>query len=265
MKIDFHVHTELSDDANAKVCDIIRTAEMKGLDGVVILDHNTMKWQNDPILEKTSLKVFRAGEYSTEDGHIIVIGATTPIEDLCAFKSGRFETACVIDQAKLQGATLIFAHPFRWRLKPPSDDLLSKMDAIEVYNSRNLMIRKNPEANQKALDAAIRLKLPTVSGSDAHFTSEIGDSYVEVDTKGEVFDICNLKHYRLTVYGSPSHPSKEVRSQWIKASRYKNVKRKFKLMVKLILETIEFAFRSKSFQSGMIHTYKGVGKSNDSI
>lgn len=265
MKIDFHVHTELSDDSNSKVYDIIRAAEMKGLDGIVILDHNTMKWLEDPILDKTALKIIRAGEYSTEEGHIIVIGATTPIEDICAFKNGRFETSCVIDQAKQQGAMLIFAHPYKWRLKPPSDDLLKKMDAIEVYNSRNLMNRKNPDANQKALDAAVRLKLPTVSGSDAHFTSEIGSSYVEVDTNGEDFDIRSLKKYSLTVYGTPSHPINEVRSQWLKASRYHNVRRKFKLVIKLILETVGFAFKAKSLQSGMIHMYKGVGKPNDPI
>lgn len=265
MKIDFHIHTDLSDDADAKVQDIIKTAEARGLDGVVILDHNTMKWDEASIPSGTSIKIFRAGEYSTEDGHIIVIGAKTPVEDICTFKNGRFETSCVIDAAKRQGAILIMAHPFRWVKKPPSDELLLKMDAIEVYNSRNVLLRNNPNANEKALQAACRLNLPTVSGSDAHWADEVGASYVDIKTEGAAFDIQNLKRYTLSVFGSPSHPAGEFRSQWLKASRYKNNRRKLKLIIKLVIETLVYIFKKGSLQSGLIHTYEGVGKTDDLI
>lgn len=265
MKIDFHVHTDLSDDAGAKVRDIIKTAESKGLDGVVILDHNTMKWDDASIPSDTSLKVFRAGEYSTADGHIIVIGAKTPIEDICTFKNGRFETSCVIDEARRQEAVLIMAHPFRWLKKPPSDELLLKMDALEVYNSRNVLLRNNPNANEKALKAAYRLKLPTISGSDAHWADEVGTSYVVVDTKGAAFEIRNLSNYTLKVFGAPSHPVGEFRSQWHKASRYKDNKRKLKLIIKLMIESLKYMFMKGSLQSGLIHTYEGVGKTDDFI
>ena len=139
------------------------------------------------------------------------------------------------------------------------------MDAIEVYNSRNVLLRNNPNANEKALQAACRLNLPTVSGSDAHWADEVGASYVDIKTEGVVFDIQNLKKYTLSVFGSPSHPSGEFRSQWLKASRYKNNRRKLKLIIKLVIETLVYIFKKGSLQSGLIHTYEGVGKTDDLI
>ncbi|HAS73537.1 MAG TPA: hypothetical protein DCS67_05280 [Clostridiales bacterium UBA8960] len=258
MKIDFHIHTEKSDDSNAKVEDIIRKAEEVGLDGIVILDHNTMQWDACSSLKETKLKVYRAGEYSTEDGHIIVIGATTPLENICTFKSGRFETTCILSNAKAQDAFIIMAHPYRWIHKPPSDALLSQVDAIEIYNSRNCLLRNNFDANTKAQDAAKRLNLPMLSGSDAHFVSEIGNSYVLFDTMGEPFDLKAIKRYTATIYGQPNHPIGEFKSQWIKASRYRTHTRKLKLIAKLFFELFVFVWRNNKIQKGIITTYKGA-------
>ena len=43
MKVDFHIHTKYSYDSLMEPDKIIRNAVKRGLDGIVICDHNTIR------------------------------------------------------------------------------------------------------------------------------------------------------------------------------------------------------------------------------
>lgn len=257
LKIDGHVHTERSDDSNAKWDAILHEAQRKGLDGLIIVDHNLAEQVPQIQEEYSKLHVIRGGEYSTEDGHIIVIGLKTPLEQVCSFDNGRFTTECILSQAREQNAYVILAHPFRWRHRLPSDALLMKVDAIEVYNSRNAFLIRHPKANQMAQEAAKRLKIPVVGGSDAHVVQEIGNCYMEIDTLGASFDIRHLKNYDVKVHGKHTLPKHVFMSQWIKASHHNRRLGKLKYLIKYIVETSCVKVFKSRIQEGLVYEQKG--------
>ena len=54
LKIDIHVHSTFS-DSTATLDDIVKVAKEKGLDGVVITDHDTTVWAKEAISKKNGL------------------------------------------------------------------------------------------------------------------------------------------------------------------------------------------------------------------
>ena len=257
LKIDGHVHTELSNDSNANWDAILQEAHRKGLDGLIVVDHNLADGEPEIPEKYSNLHIIRGGEYSTEDGHLIVIGLRTPLENICPFENGRFKTACILNQAREQNAFVILAHPYRWRHRLPSDDLLKRMDALEVYNSRNAFLLRHPKANQMAQEAARRLNMPVLGGSDAHVVEEIGNCIVEIDTLGMAFDINQLRCYDIKVIGKHTSPKHVLISQWIKASHYKRHLVKFKYLIKYIIETFLIRLYANQIQEGLFYEHKG--------
>lgn len=257
LKIDGHVHTELSDDSNANWDAILQEAQIKGLDGLIVVDHNLADGQPQIPEKYSNLHIIRGGEYSTEDGHLIVIGLKKPLENICQFENGRFKTSCILDKAREQNAFVILAHPFRWRHRLPSDELLNKMDALEVYNSRNAFLLKHLKANQMAQEAARRLGMPVIGGSDAHVVEEIGNCIVEIDTLDMPFHINQLSQYDIRVIGKHTSPKHVLISQWIKASYYKRHLNKVKYLIKYIVETLLIKIFANQIQEGFVYEHKG--------
>lgn len=73
----------------------------------------------------------------------------------------------VVEEVKKQNGALILAHPF-WK-HTLSEELLSNVDLIEVFNSRI-----SPSRNWKGERLAEQRGVPQVAGSDAHLPWEIG-------------------------------------------------------------------------------------------
>ena len=196
LKIDFHVHTCYSNDCSTSLRDVIIYSKKKGLDGVVITDHDTVEGalklqenNNDEII------IIPGIEVSTKAGHILGINVMTPIPRGLTVK----ETVEKIHEA---GGISIAAHPFAMYKNGIgfSRKLASQgIDAIEVINSSafpffllNFLSRR----------LAYRTKLPQTGGSDAHYPEIIGLAYTViggVDVNSEIEEIIRAVKKGLSV------------------------------------------------------------------
>ena len=167
---DFHVHTHYSKDSPMNPRKIIRVAKMKGLEGIAVIDHNTIRGGIDVARQ-------------AESGFNVIIGSeirTETCEIVCLFLNDEIrstDTLEVIDRIKSQGGLAILPHPFRSNSifhKTSNATLIKiaeKVDAIEVFNARTRFA-----FNEKVRLLTVRMNKPMVAGSDAHFYWEIGNA-----------------------------------------------------------------------------------------
>ena len=173
MKIDFHIHTLFSKDSLNKPMDIIGVCERKGITPV-IADHNSIQSHKE-----FKGNLIPAEEVGTDEGDLIGLY----IQDLIPKKTPFLET---LDRIKEQGGVSYLPHMFdSTRAGVGKEELAKKVDIIEVFNGRSLM----QKYNDMAMEFAEKHNKLKGAGSDAHFLSEIGNAYVEMDD----FDIENPK------------------------------------------------------------------------
>jgi len=169
LKVEFHCHTIASKDSLTQPRNLVNTCKRKGIDRVIVTDHNTI-----------------AGARAAHvlDPELVIVGeeiATTRGEILAAFVSEEIprglSPAETIRRLKYQGAFISVSHPFdRWRSGgwQESDllQILPQVDAIEVYNSRCM----RPRFNRQAREFAEKHNIAGTVGSDAHAAFELGRS-----------------------------------------------------------------------------------------
>jgi len=169
LRVEFHCHTIASKDSLTRPCDLVDMCRRKGIDRVVVTDHNTI-----------------AGARAAHalDPERVIVGEeimTTRGEILAAFVSEEVPMGLspqeTIRRLKDQGAFISVSHPFdKWRSGGwQKDDLLEilpQVDAIEVYNSRCM----NPRFNREAHEFAEKHIIAGTVGSDAHAAFELGRS-----------------------------------------------------------------------------------------
>ena len=172
--VEFHCHTVYSKDSLTRPADLVQTCRRKGIDRVVITDHNTI-----------------AGARAAQaiDPERVIVGEeimTTRGEILAAFVTEEIPKGLTphetLRRLKDQGAFISVSHPFdRWRSGHwQTEDLLEilpHIDAIEVYNSRCMLAQFNQEAHQFAETH----NLAGTVGSDAHAAFELGQSRMELE------------------------------------------------------------------------------------
>jgi predicted metal-dependent phosphoesterase TrpH len=171
LKVEFHCHTIFSRDSLTKPEDLIRTARHKGLDRVIITDHNT----TSGALAARSI-----------DPELVIVGEeimTTRGEILAAFVSEEIPKGLkpheTIQRLCEQGAFISVSHPFdamrrgHWELNDLLE-ILPFVDAIETFNARCVW----PGFNWQAQRFAREHNVPGTVGSDAHVTFELGRAYL---------------------------------------------------------------------------------------
>lgn len=252
--MDFHIHSGRSVDSKQRFRRILKTAFSRGLDAIVIVDHNDMGGVDDlwtaydEVFSTVDFddrpRVFRGAEYSTEQGHIVVAGVTQPLESILQYRIGErvYDAMEIVQSAHHQGGIAIMAHPFRNRKKHPSEELLKAVDAIEGYNARTGFVWRNFGANQHALDVAKSLGKPIVGGSDAHTWPEIGRAGVTIGVSKKLFDICHLSTYDMSVYGRPTPPFVEVYSRLVQMKKTKCYRKIGKQIIKALYGLIIWVF-----------------------
>lgn len=169
MNVDVHVHTRYSGHSILKVEDVARIAKKRHLDAVAITDHDAIKGALE--LSKVFPTII-AEEVSSDEGDVIGLFLREKVEKGPALE--------VMDKIRAQGALLMIPHPFDTMRKEAlmKEELVSKGDIIEVFNSR--VIRQ--EDNERARKFAVDKSLPMIVGSDAHTSVEIGRSFIEIDS-----------------------------------------------------------------------------------
>jgi len=101
--MDLHVHTHYS-DSTGSVKRILEIAQNKGLDGLAITDHNTLRGVKEAQMENHNLIIIPGVELMTTQGEILALG----VKHLIPKKMLMIET---IKRIHAQGGLAIIPHP----------------------------------------------------------------------------------------------------------------------------------------------------------
>jgi predicted metal-dependent phosphoesterase TrpH len=168
MKYDLHIHSKYSGDSFLSPAAIIKIAKYKGLQGVAITDHGTIRGglEAQKINKDKDFEVIVGAEIKTEYGDILGLFLQNEIV------STKFNE--VIAAIKAQNGISVLAHPYRHYKQP--EIIIDKVDLIEGFNARSKKIH-----NGKSYNLANKYKKPMVAGSDAHLFWEIGRGITTVN------------------------------------------------------------------------------------
>lgn len=169
ISVEFHCHTIFSKDSLTSPRKLVETCRRKGIDRVVVTDHNTIAGalaaqKLDPEL------VIVGEEIMTTRGEILTAFVTEEVPPMLSPQE-------TIRRLKGQGAFVSVSHPFdslrngAWQ-EEDLLEILPDVDAIEVFNSRCM----NPQFNWLANEFARRHDMAGTVGSDAHAPFELGRS-----------------------------------------------------------------------------------------
>jgi len=210
MKFDLHIHSKYSYDGVLEPKTIVDIAIKKGLQGIAITDHNTIKGGLEAKeYESKDLQVIVGSEISTEKGEIIGLFLSQEIKSR--------DVHSVVAEIKDQGGIVVIPHPFdglRSSAFRVSEEYVKFIDAIEGFNSRCVLQRYN----RKAIEFATRYNLSVVAGSDAHYANEIGKGGIitEISNAREAILTNNISIWGIT---SPLCLFNHIRTKVLKTRR----------------------------------------------
>lgn len=183
VKTEFHCHTIYSKDSLVTLQDLLSTCRKKGIQRLVVTDHNAIVGAF--LARELDPSLFVVGEeIMTQQGELLAFF----VQELIPAGLRASEAIARLHE---QSAFISVSHPFdltrsgRWQ----EDDLLSIMltiDAIEIYNSRCL----SPKSNILAANFSYQHHLLGTVGSDAHSLREVGNATL---TLPEFHDATSLK------------------------------------------------------------------------
>ena len=167
LRVEFHCHTYRSKDSLASIEKLLQTCRRKGIDRLVITDHNTLAGaQEAQALDPE--RVIAGEEIMTQSGEL-----------LCAFVAEEVPWGLspleAIERLRQQEAFISVSHPFdvmrngHWQL-PDLLAILPYVDAIETFNARCM----SADYNRQAQAFATEHGLLGTAGSDAHAPFELG-------------------------------------------------------------------------------------------
>lgn len=173
MRVDFHSHTNWSDDSLLSPRNLVDFARKAGLDKIVVTDHNEIGG------------ALEAQEIAPE---LVIVGEeimTSRGEILAAYVRERIQPNLspieTLERLKEQDAFISLSHPFDrhrmggWTLDE-MENMLPYLDALETLNARTI----HAKDNQKAMDYALKHNLPAIAGSDSHSPMEVGKVWVDL-------------------------------------------------------------------------------------
>lgn len=179
LKIDLHVHTCYSHDGITTPKQLIAYSKKRGLDGVAITDHDTIRGALKLVNNKEII-IVPGIEVTTQEGHVLAFNVREPIPP----KLSMLEA---VEKIRELGGTAVAAHP-SVMLKGLKTRMCRGLnfDAVEVINSAAFPFFLTTYLNRKM---AVDLNLPQTAGSDAHYAPEIGFAYTLIDADPEVDEI----------------------------------------------------------------------------
>jgi predicted metal-dependent phosphoesterase TrpH len=180
MLIDLHCHSIYSHDNHMEPEDLVRRACELGLDGVCFTEHHSFRasWPVDRMSRPENFLIFRGVEISTDAGHLLVYG----VKDDSWNRWGRntyLNLAKVVASVHALGGICVPAHPFRgWESIGEKVFSFTGFDAIETHNGVN-----GPHQNGPAIEASMKLGLPSIGGSDCHYLHQVGRAVTVFDNR----------------------------------------------------------------------------------
>ena len=195
MLIDLHTHSyPKSDDSFLSVDELIEGSKAAGLDGICLTEHDAF-WPDDQVHElsrRHGFLVLPGSEINTDAGHVLAFG-------LRSYEFGMHKPEFLRASADRAGGILVAAHPYRRRfLEDPgrdpearaemlrraaADPFFGLCEAVEALNGRG-----SPVQNLYSVDLSACLEMPSVGGSDAHRTGQIGTAATEFHGRVECLD-----------------------------------------------------------------------------
>ncbi len=173
MRVEFHCHTVYSKDSLTSPERLVAAARRKGLDRVIVTDHNTIAGaQAAQALDPQ--RVIIGEEIMTSEGELLAAF----VREMVPPGLSPEET---IARLRAQGAFISVSHPFD-RLRsghwaPAAlQRILPLVDAIETFNARCLW----PGFNRQAQRFAHRHGIAGTVGSDAHAAFELGRATLDL-------------------------------------------------------------------------------------
>nr|MDO8083095.1 PHP domain-containing protein [Candidatus Freyarchaeota archaeon] len=201
-KFDLHIHTTCSKnriwgpDAISTPRQVVKAAIRKGLDGVAVTDHDTVKGgllasKIARRLDKNFL-VIPGIEIKCRDGDIIGLG----VESNPRGRMGKLSAIEAVEMLRDMGALVVAPHPFGWGGVGKHLETAG-FDAIEGFNANQLKC-----VNTRAKIAAYELELPMVAGSDAHYQVNVGNGVVTIDCDEDTVDsaLTAIRAGRVSIY-----------------------------------------------------------------
>ena len=170
MKFDLHIHSKYSGDSKSDPKEIVKIAEKEDIDGIALLDHNSVEGYKKIKNMDTDLIIVPGTEVSTEQGHVGALGVEETI--------GRPETVEeAIELIHELGGIAVAVHPYRFWSGMGEDVIRgNNWDAMEGMNGRTWHYKNN-----KSRRLAKEMDLPIIGGSDAHRLKSVGKTYTIVD------------------------------------------------------------------------------------
>jgi predicted metal-dependent phosphoesterase TrpH len=174
LKLDLHLHSCYSDDGIGSPEALIKSLQKRGLQGMALTDHNTIKGciEAQMVAPKDFL-VIPSVEISTADGHLLAINVT---KNMHSGLSVEETVEHVIDA----GGEPIVPHLFRLLSGIKKDKLIeiqTKVSAIEVFNGCSV-----PSTNLKTEKVARAFNLGGTGGSDSHDPIYAGYAFTVIDS-----------------------------------------------------------------------------------
>jgi len=215
LKADLHIHSQYSMDCQTPLDKIIKRCQALGIGCVAVADHGTAEGGLKLAkIAPASLTVIVAEEVLTTRGEIMGMFLKETVPSGLSLQES-------IRLIKAQGGLVNIPHPFD--TFPRSgiglealEEVARELDLIEAFNARS----PYPQPSTKALDFALKHKLPTSAGSDAHIASEIGNAFVEMTAfSGKEEFLAALA--KGIIRGHKTSPMVHFASMWAKLRRGK--------------------------------------------
>lgn len=175
IKVDMHMHSEVSPDSRMPAAVQARRIREVGLDVACATDHNSTLGGLRLREAADGFRVVVGSEILSRDGEIVGLFLE---KDVPRGLSAEDTIARIRDQ----GGIVSVPHPFsRNRLghirRAALERVHDRIDAIEVFNAREAFASDNARAAAFAAEHGIRGAV----GSDSHRPAEIGAAWVEMD------------------------------------------------------------------------------------
>jgi len=176
MLAELHLHTRYSQ--GTKIIaegmntpgEMVKQAKKLGIGAIAFTDHDSIKANRyaKSLQKKYGVVVIPGEEISSRDGHILGLGLNELVKPGLSVEE-------TLDKIHQQGGIGIAAHPFDVA-KKGLGKLAKECDAVEVFNAQNV----ERIANWKCERFAKKYRLPTVAGSDTHWTKTMGYGLTEI-------------------------------------------------------------------------------------